>query len=103
MRELLLLLFTHYLGDFGLQSDFLANFKRPGSQLNGESVWAHVMLAHCSIQALGVLLVTQRWEFAIVELVVHFAIDVAKCKGKLTFMQDQLLHALCRVVYWSFL
>lgn len=54
MYEFLALIFTHYLGDFGLQSDWMAKNKAPSS---GEW-WVHVMVAHCGIQALTVLLVT---------------------------------------------
>jgi hypothetical protein len=92
--RLLALIFSHYLGDFGLQSDWMAKNK-----VDGE-FWAHVMVAHCSIQALGVLLITKNPILAGAEFVAHFAIDHSKCRGWLTFTQDQLLHIVCRCIWW---
>lgn len=96
MTNFLLLIFAHYLCDFGLQNDFIAKFKVPKSA----GFWVHVMVAHCSMQALGVLLVTKNPYLALAEFVSHFIIDYAKCTQKLTFNQDQALHLFCKCVWF---
>lgn len=98
MTNFMLLIFTHYFCDFGLQNDFIAKFKVPKSA----DFWFHVMVAHCSMQALGVLLITKSPTIAALEFVTHFAIDYAKCSKKLSFNQDQILHLICKVI-WFFL
>lgn len=97
MTNLLLLIFAHYLGDFGLQNDFIAKFKSPGSA----PFWFHVMIGHCAIQAGGVLLVTRNPNLAVAEFVAHFTIDYFKCKGKLSFNSDQALHIFCKLIWWG--
>lgn len=96
MNNLFLLIIGHYIADFGLQNEFTAKFKVPGSA----PFWFHILVSHCAIQALPVLLITQRWELALAEFVCHFAIDYNKCKGRLSFTQDQVLHLACKVCWW---
>lgn len=88
---------AHYLGDFALQSDFMAVNKAPG-----RPYWGQVMFAHCVIHAFMVYLVTGSWRCAALELVSHFIIDVAKCTGWIGFNQDQALHILCKAAYVFF-
>lgn len=45
MTALIYLICGHYLADFGLQNDFTAKFKAPGSA----PFWLHVMVSHCAI------------------------------------------------------
>lgn len=100
MNTLIYLVIGHYLADFGLQNDFTAKFKSPGSS----PFWFHVMISHCAIQALPVMLVTGMWQLALAEFAAHLLIDVCKCNGMLTFNEDQLLHLMCKVVWfvtWS--
>lgn len=94
---LLYLLFGHYLADFGLQNDFIAKFKFPGSA----PFWGHVMVAHCSMQALAVMIVTNNPYLGIAEFFAHFSIDYNKCVGRLTFNQDQALHIACKLIYFA--
>jgi len=95
MRELILLIIGHYVCDFGLQNDFIAKFKAPRSA----PFWGHVMTAHCAIQALPVMLVTQRWELALSEFCMHFLIDSFKCMGIIGFDADQAFHILCKLTW----
>ncbi len=95
MTTFLYLITAHYLGDFALQNDFVAKFKAPGMPN-----WLHVMTAHCAIQALPVLLITQSPALAIGEFIVHFATDCAKCKGYIGFTVDQLIHIGCKVAWF---
>jgi hypothetical protein len=97
MTTLLYLICGHYLADFGLQNEFTARFKVPGSA----PYWLHIMVSHCAIQALPVLIVTGSNGLALAEFVTHMVIDTLKCKGKLTFNQDQALHLLCKVIWFG--
>ncbi len=97
MTALLYLLCSHYLADFGLQNDFTAKFKAPGSA----PFWYHVMISHCAIQALPVLLITGMWQLALAEFLIHGITDISKCKGYLSFNEDQVIHILCKFMWWG--
>lgn len=84
----------HYLGDYGLQSNYVAVNKNKD---------IHVMIAHCAIQALGVLLATNRWEFAAGEFFAHMALDYFKCRGVIGINLDQLGHIVCKFIWWGLL
>lgn len=103
---LILLLFWHALADFPLQGDFLARWKQPeflplpdqpGGQRN--PIWHWCMGAHCAIQAGGVYVITGWWVLFVLEFVAHAAIDYAKCRGRITFAQDQVLHLGCKILW----
>lgn len=89
-----LLLCGHALGDFGLQSDWVAAHKHPRYP-----EWRWVMAAHCLIHAGIVALITGSVWLGVSELFAHWALDVAKCDGDMSFNQDQLGHVLCKVVW----
>lgn len=107
----LLMAFVHFLADYPLQGDFLAKFKnRYNPDLHADYRAAMglpsanaALMAHAGIHALGVYLITQSILLACVEWVLHAAIDDAKCRGKLTFNQDQALHIGCKLLYVLFL
>ena len=98
----LVLIMVHYLCDFALQNDFVAKFK--AMKINGEynPIWYHCLAAHCAIHSLGVYMVTKSIWLTAIMFVTHFIIDQAKCLNKLTFNQDQLLHALV-ILFLTFL
>lgn len=92
------LLFAHYIGDWGLQSDWLAN--------NKGKYWM-VMLAHCMVWAacmciclewLGIFAI---WK-ALFLLFGHFVCDEIKChlmpKKWWPIYPDQVLHIIQCVV-----
>lgn len=93
---LLKLIGTHYLCDFALQNDFVANNKARGMF----PYWYHVMTAHCAIHALGVLLVTRSPILAGAEFVLHFLTDTLKCEKKISFDLDQAIHLACKGIYF---
>jgi hypothetical protein len=97
MKTLLLLICSHYVGDFALQSDWLATNKGSGP------FWIHAMVAHCAIQALGVLLITNSAFLAVGEFLAHFMIDFAKTRGLIGFTTDQVYHLTFRIVWWFLL
>jgi hypothetical protein len=99
----------HAFADFAWQSQFMAVNKNrhlvPKDTDDGKasSMWLHVLTAHCLIHA-GVVWVVlshmkHAWALALAELVLHWAIDLAKCDGKTSFNTDQTLHYVCKAAY----
>lgn len=106
MTLLLLLLFAHALADFPLQGDYLAKFKAPrlpvpppNRYTEPNPLWPWHMGAHCMIHAGFVLILTHSVWLALAEFFAHGAIDLLKCRGQLTFGQDQALHIACKIVW----
>lgn len=102
MILLLQLLALHFLCDFPLQGDFMARAKNGVSPLPGVPWWL-VLGAHACIHAFAVSLLLT-WPFALMELVFHFVLDDAKCRGWLGagergFIIDQALHVTCKLAY----
>lgn len=94
----LLLLTWHALADYPLQGDFLARGKNRHAPIDG--IPADLcMRAHCWIHAGGVLVITGSVVCALIEHVLHWAIDDAKCGGHTSFRTDQRLHVACKVAY----
>lgn len=90
---LLLLLVAHWVADYPLQGDFLANAK-----FNGPLRVYH-LIAHAGIHSGAVLLVTGSLILALVEWIAHTIIDELKVRGKTSFALDQTLHVMCKFIY----
>jgi Protein of unknown function (DUF3307) len=89
LKMFITLIGMHYLGDFALQSDYMASNK--GKNL-------HVLVGHCMIHAM-LTFYASVWQFALLEFISHFTIDSLKCKGKISFNTDQFLHLGFKVLY----
>jgi hypothetical protein len=95
----------HALADFPLQGEFLAIGKNRrfllalGDPSRPANIWFVCMAAHCLIHAGFVWLITGSPLVAAVEFALHWGIDSAKCAGKTTFNQDQILHVVCKIGY----
>lgn len=94
----LMMLGWHALADYPLQGDFLAKAKNRMAPIPGVP-WYQAMGAHAAIHALGVGLITHSVVLALCEFGLHFLIDDAKCTGKISFNDDQLLHFACKVAW----
>lgn len=92
------LIVGHLLADYPLQGDFMAKAKNRMAAFPGVP-WQTVLLSHAAIHAGVVWLLTGSAVCAAIELVLHAWIDDAKCRSKLTFNADQLLHVLCKAGY----
>jgi hypothetical protein len=57
------------------------------------------MAAHCLMHAGAMWVITGSLSLALVEFVLHWIIDVAKCSGKTNFHIDQLMHYTCKLIY----
>lgn len=101
MITLFYLIFAHFLCDFALQNDFVAKFKARivGGKYN--DMWIWVLLAHSSIHALAVLVITKSVILSLIMLVTHFIIDTYKCETKCSLSTDQFLHLVVILAIWG--
>ena len=105
LQALFALLIGHAIADFPLQGEYLATGKnrrllaRLQDPARPEQIWIVCMAAHCLIHAGTVWLITGSSLLGLFEFILHWCIDVAKCRGKTTFNQDQTLHLLCKMSY----
>lgn len=95
-----LLVAAHALADYPLQGDFLARAKNEAAPLPGVP-WYQAMAAHCVIHGAAVGLLTGSALLALMEAAAHFAIDRAKCRGRIGFNADQALHLACKMAWAS--
>ncbi len=96
---LALLIFFHLLADYPLQGDFMARAKNPLHPLP-HTPWRLILLSHATIHGGFVFLATGSLTLATLELATHHVIDEAKCRGRLTYAQDQALHLACKLLWW---
>lgn len=94
MFTLMALIIGHYFADFPMQNDFMALNKVPG-----KFMWAHLLVAHCAVQAGAVLVITHSCPLAFAEFVAHFITDYAKGKNWIDLNLDQTIHILCKVLW----
>lgn len=102
LEILLLLIFAHFLCDYPLQGDFLSRAKNSKNPVEGVP-WYQAMMAHCGIHAGAVLFITGSPFIALLEFVLHFLMDDAKCRGEVTYNQDQAFHIGCKIVWTGLL
>lgn len=96
----------HALADFPLQGDFIARGKNrhnaPTNVPIGQkpvNVWVHCLTAHALIHAGFVWAITGCVWLGVIEMVLHWMIDFAKCENWTNPHTDQLLHIACKVGY----
>ena len=99
-----LLFAVHWLLDYPLQGDFLANTKFGGLPPNGDMRFYH-LVAHAGIQGAGVTVVLLWFIgpvaviFGLAEWVAHILIDEAKVRDKISYADDQALHLCCKMIW----
>ena len=97
------LLGVHALCDYPLQGDFLSKAKNRTAPIPGVP-WQQALGAHVVIHGAAVALITGIWWLFIAEAAIHWLTDDAKCRGGLTFNQDQAIHIACKILWlviWS--
>jgi hypothetical protein len=95
---LALLLLAHFLLDYPLQGDFLSKAKNRVNPIP-HVPWYQAMFAHTAMHGIAVGLITGIWILAVLEMAIHWITDDLKCRGELTFNQDQAIHIICKVVW----
>ncbi len=109
MIMLLKLLMAHAIGDFAIRTEAMSKGKSrhykadyakylPSGQ-KVVQVWFYYLTAHALVNSAAVWLATDDVRVALLELVLHWVIDFAKCEGWFNPHVDQFLHILCKVVY----
>jgi len=94
----LLLLAGHALCDYPLQGDFLSREKDRNNP-KPHTPWYQALGAHALIHGGMVALVTGSTRMGIAETVIHAITDDLKCRGKLSFDQDQAVHIGCKLLW----
>lgn len=107
LAETLFWLYTsHFICDFSLQTQFMAEGKSPvnGSRLGVPWYWT--MLAHSWVHGGGVALATKSTFLGLLEIICHFVVDYTTCIYKAKYPHqifyidhDQLLHLFCKLVW----
>lgn len=104
MEPLFWMFVGHALADYPLQGDWLSKAKNHAlSLVPGEAIWPGALFCHAITHAGAVMLATGSMALSLAELVAHGLIDFAKCAGRLSYNQDQALHALCKVLWFGVL
>lgn len=100
MEPLVWMLIGHAVADYPLQGDWLSKAKNPTLVLvPGEVIWPMALLCHSAIHAGAVKLATGSWLLAAAEFLAHTAIDYGKCRGFVTYNQDQAAHFACKLCW----
>ncbi len=108
---LFFLLAGHALVDFSLQTDAMAVCKcRHAKHPLQQSVpWYYWLTSHALIHGAMVGAILWCWygdkhlavAFAIAETVIHWLIDFGKCEKLYSVHLDQVLHLLCKLLWWG--
>ena len=96
---LIALIAAHALADYPLQGDFLSKAKNRTAPIPGVP-WQQALGAHVVIHGAFVAFITGIWWLFFAEALIHWLTDDAKCRGGLTFNEDQAVHLGCKVAWW---
>jgi len=97
---LALLVFGHFLADFGLQTAFVAQCKNRHADA-AAGIWPWIMSAHAAIHAGLVLVITGVPMLFAAEFACHWGIDALRCDSRISFHADQLLHLACKLAWFT--
>ena len=100
------LLIGHALVDFALQPTSMALGKNRNRKLDDSPYghdyfpnWAYWLSAHAFIHGGAVWLITGNIYLGLIEIILHWIIDFAKCENWTNIHVDQILHLVCKVIY----
>lgn len=94
----LLLVVGHFLADYPLQGDFLSKAKNRTAPLEGVP-WYHAMVAHAAIHGGFVGVITGSIWLGLAEAVAHGLIDDQKCRGRISYSDDQFFHIALKLLW----
>lgn len=97
---LVLLGAAHFLADFPLQGDFLAQAKNRHTKA-GEIFWSYALPGHALIHGAFVMVITGSVWLCIAETIAHGVTDWLKCEEKISARTDQAVHLACKVAWWA--
>lgn len=87
----------HFVGDFGLQSDRMAQEKCRGK--DHTLPWQWWLTAHAAIHGFLVALITGVAWLGLSEWLLHLLIDYGKCRHRYGLGVDQVLHIGCKALW----
>ena len=95
------LLVGHAVADYPLQAGPMATEKcrHSTSDLQKSVPWYYWLTAHALIHGGTVFWATGSLSLGLLETIVHWLIDLAKCEGWFGIHIDQALHIACKVVW----
>ncbi len=104
-ETLAILLLTHVIGDYALQTDSIYKLKTSGGILGlAIHVTIHVLITGLLLQ-LGFV---QNWLLLLLLFILHFTVDLAKLQintrfNFLAYLADQIIHVGCiLILFWLF-
>ena len=100
MTVLWWLIVGHFVADYTLQMDFVAQNKSPW---NAPGIWMWVLTAHAATHGAAVALATGSVLLGTLEILAHWVIDLVKCAGWTGIHVDQALHLACKVGWLAML
>lgn len=108
VENLFMLLFGHALADFVLQPEPMGYGKNRNDKVHDTEqslfpVWYYWMTAHALVHGGVVYLITGNITLGLIETVIHWLTDYAKCEGWISMHQDQAVHIGCKVGYSFFM
>lgn len=91
IKLIITLIFCHLIGDYVLQTDFIAKTKGTN--------WYH-LIVHCALYCLPFSVVYGlTWQLIFI-FITHMVIDPLKARyNKINYITDQLLHYIVMLVY----
>lgn len=90
----------HFLADFAGQGQFMSDAKNITKPIPGIPWW-WVLFGHATIHGMVVGVITNSALLGLLEIFFHFTIDLKKCLGKISFLQDQINHIACKaLIFW---
>ncbi|MCZ7856018.1 DUF3307 domain-containing protein [Agrobacterium salinitolerans] len=100
LEMLVYMIAAHFLLDYALQGDWMSKAKNATLDLvPGERIWPLALFGHALIHATAVQIITGNWFLFTLELIIHWATDYAKCKGRFGYNTDQYIHIACKLAY----
>jgi len=91
LNALLKIVFCHLVGDYVLQSDYIAK---------GKVHDFYLLLVHCVLYCLPFYLVYGFNIQLVVLFIMHIIIDLLKCIGKIDIVKDQVLHYVLAILLY---
>lgn len=88
---------AHFVCDFVLQSDRMAQEKLPGADATLN--WRWWLVAHAANHGLAVALITEVPLLGLAETLLHAIIDWLKGRWRFSLGLDQTLHVLCKLIW----
>lgn len=111
LDTLFLMIFAHALADFVLQPEAMGYGKNRHAAIHDKEhslfpVWwywlsAHALIHGGSVYVVAALIIGSGYAIvlALVETVVHWLTDFAKCEGWIGVHTDQAIHIGCKILY----